>query len=85
MNKSMNCKEIGEKIELSEFTTRTILCRQEFNKYVTCHKSKCNYIRISYKIGLGFLYDLLNILELKRLRKQQENVKEWINEYTGVL
>ena len=85
MNKSMDCKEIGEKIELSACTTRAILCRQEFNKYVTCHKSKCNYVRISYKIGLGFLYDLLNILELKRLRKQKEKVKEWINEYTGVL
>jgi hypothetical protein len=61
------------------------LCRQEFNKYVTSHKSKRNYTRISYEIGLGFLYDLLNIIELKRLRKQEENVKEWINEYTGVL
>ena len=85
MNKSMDCKEIGEKIKLSTCTTRAILCRQEFNKYVTCHKSKCNYVRISYKIGLGFLYDLLNILELKRLRKQKEKVKEWINEYTRVL
>jgi hypothetical protein len=85
MNKCMNCKEIGDKIKLGEYTTRIILCRQEFSKYATYHKSKVGYARISYKIKLGFLDNLLEILELKRLGKQADIVRRWKNEYIGVL
>lgn len=85
MTESMNSYELSKKIGLSENTTRVILCRQEFNKYVTCHKSKVGYTRIRYKIGFGFLDTLLEILMTKKMGKQAEKVRRWKNEYIGVL
>lgn len=80
----MSCKEIGDKIELNLNTIRTLLCRQEFNKYVTFHRDKGTRKGICFHINKSFLQDLLDLMETKHLYKQINLVGRWINEYNRI-
>lgn len=81
----MDCKEIAEKIGMSPNTIRTLLCRQEFNKYVTYQKFHKVRGRICFKVDYSFLKNLKNYFEMKASYEKSRKVKRWMDEYCRIL
>ena len=84
MSKIMDCKTIAEKLEMSNNTIRTFLCRQEFNKYATYQRVNSTRSSICYFINRSFLDELLELMDQKRMLKQVGIIKRWKNEYRRI-